>query len=183
MLHSCEQPWRVSLLGAHDRSPPRFPNVLVVATSNLTGAIDAAFIDRADIKQYVGPPGLDARYAILASCLAELGRAGVVALAPPGPLSLDELRPMVPRADTSFVLLARLTNVASVAAPHSLMLYALARECDGLSGRALRKLPLLAHALFAPSGADGRALEAAAFLRALHRAIAYERASRGALGQ
>ena len=54
----------------------RYKNALVLTTSNLTGAIDAAFVDRADIKQYVGPPGVAARYQILSSCLLELGRAG-----------------------------------------------------------------------------------------------------------
>ena len=54
----------------------RYKNALVLTTSNLTGAIDAAFVDRADIKQYVGPPGVAARYQILGSCLQELGRAG-----------------------------------------------------------------------------------------------------------
>ena len=34
------------------------PNVLVLTTSNITGAIDLAFVDRADIKAYVGPPGI-----------------------------------------------------------------------------------------------------------------------------
>ena len=33
------------------------PNVLILATSNLAAAVDAAFIDRADIKAYIGPPG------------------------------------------------------------------------------------------------------------------------------
>ena len=41
------------------------PNVLVLATSNLTGSIDRAFVDRADIKQYVGLPPLTAvRYML-----------------------------------------------------------------------------------------------------------------------
>lgn len=53
-----------------------YKNALVLTTSNLTTAIDAAFVDRADIKQYVGQPGVRARYMILATCLAELGRAG-----------------------------------------------------------------------------------------------------------
>ena len=35
-----------------------FPNVLVLTTSNITEAIDLAFVDRADIKAYIGPPGL-----------------------------------------------------------------------------------------------------------------------------
>ena len=30
------------------------PNVLILTTSNITGAIDLAFVDRADIKQYIG---------------------------------------------------------------------------------------------------------------------------------
>ena len=40
----------------------RYKNALVLTTSNLTGAIDAAFVDRADIKQYIGPPRASARY-------------------------------------------------------------------------------------------------------------------------
>ena len=55
----------------------RYKTALVVTTSNLTGAIDAAFVDRADIKQYVGPPGVAARYQILSSCLLELGRVAL----------------------------------------------------------------------------------------------------------
>lgn len=34
----------------------RFPNVLIMTTSNVTGTIDLAFVDRADIKHYVGHP-------------------------------------------------------------------------------------------------------------------------------
>ena len=36
-------------------------DVLVLATSNLSGAIDGAFLDRADLKLFIGPPGLRAR--------------------------------------------------------------------------------------------------------------------------
>jgi hypothetical protein len=56
----------------------RHPNVLVLTTSNLTEAVDVAFVDRADIKAFVGPPALPARYGILRSAVAELGRAGIV---------------------------------------------------------------------------------------------------------
>ena len=55
------------------------PNVMVLTTSNITEAIDLAFVDRADIKAYVGPPGLKARYEILRGAVAELKRAGLVA--------------------------------------------------------------------------------------------------------
>lgn len=40
---------------------------------------DIAFVDRADIKAYVGPPTLQARYEILRSCLQELIRTGILA--------------------------------------------------------------------------------------------------------
>jgi hypothetical protein len=47
---------------------------LVLTTSNITGAIDLAFVDRADIKQYIGPPTPSAIYKIYLSCLNELMR-------------------------------------------------------------------------------------------------------------
>jgi SpoVK/Ycf46/Vps4 family AAA+-type ATPase len=39
------------------------------------------FIDEisADIKQYIGPPSLAARYAIFKSCIDELSRVGILA--------------------------------------------------------------------------------------------------------
>ncbi len=51
-------------------------NVLIMTTSNITESIDTAFIDRADIKQYVGLPPPRAIYWILESCLKELIRVG-----------------------------------------------------------------------------------------------------------
>ncbi|ENN75932.1 hypothetical protein D910_08635 [Dendroctonus ponderosae] len=48
------------------------PNVLILATSNMTEAIDLAFVDRADIKQYLGLPSVPAIYKIYHSCLVEL---------------------------------------------------------------------------------------------------------------
>ena len=54
------------------------PNVLILTTSNITGAIDVAFVDRADIKQYIGLPSVRARYEILLSCIRELIRSNVL---------------------------------------------------------------------------------------------------------
>lgn len=42
-------------------------NVLVLTTSNITGSIDIAFVDRADIKQYIGPPSVNAIYDIFSN--------------------------------------------------------------------------------------------------------------------
>ncbi|CAI5994375.1 unnamed protein product [Closterium sp. NIES-65] len=54
------------------------PNVMVLTTSNLTHAIDLAFIDRADIKAFIGPPSLQGRYNMLHSSFCELQRVGIV---------------------------------------------------------------------------------------------------------
>ena len=56
----------------------RYPNVLVLATSNVTGVIDPAFLDRADIRLFIGPPSAPAIYTIFRSCLQELIRVGLV---------------------------------------------------------------------------------------------------------
>lgn len=53
-------------------------NVLILTTSNITDAIDIAFVDRADIKQFIGLPSHKARYEILRSCVFELMRVGIV---------------------------------------------------------------------------------------------------------
>lgn len=52
----------------------RFPNVLILTTSNLTEAIDLAFVDRADIKQYISLPNEQAIYKIYTTCIKELMR-------------------------------------------------------------------------------------------------------------
>lgn len=55
-----------------------YRNCMVLTTSNITGAIDVAFVDRADIKAYIGPPTVQARYEMLRSSLAELIKVGIV---------------------------------------------------------------------------------------------------------
>lgn len=54
-----------------------YPNVLILTTSNVTEAIDLAFVDRADIKQYIGLPQYRAIYKIYLSCLHELMRVRI----------------------------------------------------------------------------------------------------------
>ncbi|KAK9812040.1 hypothetical protein WJX73_000394 [Symbiochloris irregularis] len=53
-------------------------NVMVLTTSNITEAIDLAFLDRADIKAFIGPPSWQARYEILRSCITELQAKSVL---------------------------------------------------------------------------------------------------------
>ncbi|GJQ72210.1 hypothetical protein Trydic_g3301 [Trypoxylus dichotomus] len=56
----------------------RYSNVLVLATSNMTGTIDIAFVDRADIKQYLGLPSANAIFHIYQSCIEELIKTGII---------------------------------------------------------------------------------------------------------
>lgn len=51
-----------------------FSNVLILCTSNLSDAIDDAFVDRADVKQYIGNP---------VSCFLSFWFAFVVLIAGP----------------------------------------------------------------------------------------------------
>jgi hypothetical protein len=103
----------------------RLRNVLVLTTSNITAAIDDAFLDRADVRRYVGPPGARARYEILRTCLAELVRAGVVAvdgacLSTPAQAAAPAAAPATAAADamsdssSSVSALAAATAAASV---------------------------------------------------------------------
>eukprot|EP00249_Psilotum_nudum_P036438 c731_g1_i1 orf=200-1618(+) len=121
-----------------------WPNVVVLTTSNITGAIDLAFVDRADIKAYIGPPTVQARYEILRSCVNELCRVGILTE------FLDE-RKQVKLANYA-TLQAWLTNSRTAGEECkfcievSKCLLAAAQASQGLSGRALRKLPFLAYA-------------------------------------
>ncbi|KAH7918700.1 hypothetical protein BV22DRAFT_1024156, partial [Leucogyrophana mollusca] len=51
-------------------------NVLVMSTSNLARAIDSAFVDRADIIQYIDLPTREAIYEIPRSALWAFGQEG-----------------------------------------------------------------------------------------------------------
>ncbi|VDQ15390.1 unnamed protein product, partial [Trichobilharzia regenti] len=56
----------------------RFPNILILATSNITSLIDPAFLDRADLRIFIDTPSSPAIYSIYRSCLLELMRVGLI---------------------------------------------------------------------------------------------------------
>ncbi|XP_054847681.1 pachytene checkpoint protein 2 homolog isoform X1 [Eublepharis macularius] len=126
----------------------RFPNVVILTTSNITDKIDMAFVDRADIKQYIGPPPTAAIFKIYLSCLEELMKCQII-YPRQQLLTLRELE-----------VIGYVENDVSKL---SLILKEIARKSAGLSGRVLRKLPFLAHALYIQSPN----VTMAAFLRAL----------------
>ncbi|WCJ36141.1 hypothetical protein M5689_017357 [Euphorbia peplus] len=113
------------------------PNVIILTTSNITAAIDIAFVDRADIKAYVGPPTLQARYEILRSCLLELVRTGIISS------SQDSSALILPTYST---LKEKLNGCDVQETKLCKKLLEAAEACEGLSGRSLRKLPFLTHA-------------------------------------
>lgn len=134
-----------------------FSNVLILATSNLPGSLDCAFLDRADIKLRLPSPSLHARYMILLSSVSELVRVGIVRLptkssfiAGFGDISLDDTGK---RGEGLEDLLQRAAQAA-----------------EGMSGRGLRKLCVIAHA---ETGA-GKDIEMISFLQALRRAALRE---------
>lgn len=132
-----------------------YTNTLIITTSNITGAIDLAFVDRADIKQYVGFPSIGARYHILSSCLEELMRVRII---------YDQ---------TTFLdyhslkLLGKCENDAMKA---SFKLLEISSLCEGLSGRILRKLPFLAHSNFIQQSS----VDLNQFLEALQETVTQE---------
>lgn len=133
-----------ALLTSFD-SLKRFPNLLVLATTNLTQKVDSALVDRADLKIYIGPPSLKARFGILKSCLLELMRANVI---------FEEDLPDFGVDST---------------------LQAYARQTEGWSGRALRRLPLQAHARY---GLSSSTVSLEDFMSALAAGIEEEHESR-----
>ncbi|GAA5858012.1 hypothetical protein JCM5353_008163 [Sporobolomyces roseus] len=119
-------------------------NCLVMTTSNLSAAIDNAFIDRADIKQYIGLPPTAAVYWILQSCLNEIMRAGLIP-----PVQLYDYKTVNLNLSSGSFSAADLEELSKEERRDwncSSKLYNLAAKCQGMSGRTLRRLPVLAHA-------------------------------------
>ncbi|TVU15582.1 hypothetical protein EJB05_39111, partial [Eragrostis curvula] len=135
-----------------------WPNVIILTTSNITTAIDIAFVDRADIKAYVGPPTLQARYEILRSCIQELLRVGILTYPQGGSM------PCILNYSTLKEKKHCLESAEPNGAIHlSSLLHQAAELCEGLSGRSLRKLPFLAHA----SAANATSCDASTFMHTL----------------
>ncbi|KAI5118553.1 hypothetical protein M0805_002933 [Coniferiporia weirii] len=137
-------------------------NVLIMATSNLAKAIDSAFVDRADIAQFIDYPPSEAIYEILRSSLVELMKKGIVAeLDVPSSdsalLAYKVNAHLVPSADPEEqsairtldqLSLRSTTDQRELSRFTGSSLFAIAEKCKGVSGRSLRRLPVLAHARY-----------------------------------
>lgn len=124
----------------------KHPNVLVLTTSNLTSSIDSAFLDRADIKQYVGFPDVDGLAQIYMLMLRELIDVGLV---------VD--------SNCEFNLLKK-----SVQSDVYQQFERLLEGSKGLSGRTLKKIPFLAFVSLVQSPKKPGLMEC---LNAMHKAV------------
>ncbi|CAH0563536.1 unnamed protein product [Brassicogethes aeneus] len=133
----------------------KHPNVLIFCTSNMTNTIDVAFVDRADIKQYLGLPSMNATYKIYHSCLEELIKAQVIFC----DKNIEDVQNI---------------NKNECMDEVSKKLLEICKKSEGLSARCLRKIPFIAHALFVCS----KFVQINDFLDAMEKAIDREHAER-----
>ncbi|BES95226.1 thyroid hormone receptor interactor 13 [Nesidiocoris tenuis] len=105
-----------------------YPNVLTLSTSNITNAIDLAFVDRADLCVLIPNPSAFGVYSILYSCIEELVKAGIIQ------------GPCPPRIENHRVFG---TEIETNGCNRTFVDFC--RNCVGMSGRSLRKLPLRVH--------------------------------------
>lgn len=109
----------------------RYPNILILTTSNLNEAVDLAFIDRADIKQYISHITAPNIYKIYKSCLEELMRVGFI--------QEEVILPL----EKSQISNATSNETKPI---NNRDLYDLCVSSEGFSGRTLRKIPFLTYA-------------------------------------
>lgn len=126
----------------------KFPNVLVLTTSNVTQCIDQAFLDRADVIQYIGPPIVEAIYDIYCQALHELRRVEIIN-------NFADLIPidLLIEAENNEPIVHEVANIAKMS--------------FGLSGRTIRKIPFITHALFLQK----EKLDIMEFLTAMQEAV------------
>jgi len=189
-----------AMLTAIDRLQ-KFPNVLILTTTNMSGGttgdtpvLDLAFMDRADVKQYIGLPPLEARYEILRSCTLELIRCGIVILIMDATSNhsnetktvslennahtsngvLPSYKGLCAYLSDSGTSIPNGTSSFSVASLPMMKLLHCSQLADTLSGRSLRKLPFQTHAQFIRS----TTVSLADFLDALSQGVLKELSSR-----
>lgn len=117
------------ILGEIDKLK-QFPNVLVLATSNVTKVIDEAFLDRSDLCLLIDTPTKKAIYVILRNGFLELIQVGII-VDSVIPVDVDELE---------------FTDCAK-----SKQLWEICVKCSGSSGRKLNRILFVVHALYVKS--------------------------------
>lgn len=155
-----------------------------MCTSNLIEAIDPAFVDRMDVKQLIPCPSPSAIYEIFRSCLNELIRSGTIETdatptSPHPPSSpFADGRPDGHRASSPWTVLDHVPEWAEMRERLPLQpdspgskTWALAQRCVGLSGRSLRRLPVLGLAKYTWGGACSLSEAVAALTAAVEQEL------------
>ncbi|KAL0216405.1 hypothetical protein P9112_008589 [Eukaryota sp. TZLM1-RC] len=128
----------------------KLPNVLIMCTTNITAAVDLAFVDRADLKLFLGLPPPRIVYTLFSQSIDSLMNSGLIKKCKLASWD-DRQENEVGKA---------LEDVANVA--------------HGFSGRALRKLPFIAFAFYSRTSS----MNLLEFLDSLKRAIIIEKNNR-----
>jgi SpoVK/Ycf46/Vps4 family AAA+-type ATPase len=133
-------------------------------TGNLIHAVDSAFLDRVDVKQFIPNPTPLASYEIFRSSLNELLRCGVIVNDKDKDAAVESIESRYADTDSGErypitsdmpTIVSRIgyfpsseeVNVFCYDGKKNLeawKLWEIAEKCNGLSGRTLRRLPLLA---------------------------------------
>ena len=116
----------------------KYANVLILTTSNVTGTIDLAFVDRADLKKYIGLPSVDAIKLMLRGSIEELIDKHVL-----NGVLLSE---------KTFKYAKDIAKTDKAQFDNTYKLNSLAENCVGFSGRTIRKLPVLSLAKMIENG-------------------------------
>lgn len=142
-----------------------YPNVLILATSNVTGTIDAAFADRADLKLFVPHPSKFGIYEILRTCICELIRCNLIE----GNVN-DFFEAVIFKKLSTSDRKSDGDSMTEVM-KKSEQLMNVARMCIGFSGRTLRKIPFLTSTKFVNSAIPSvdKFLEAMIFVIEKHK--------------
>ncbi|KGM91543.1 cytochrome c1, heme protein, mitochondrial [Paracoccidioides brasiliensis Pb18] len=175
-----------AILTALDRLRHR-PNVVVLCTSNLTTALDSAFLDRVDIKQFIPYPTSRVIYEIYRSCLENLSECGLIHGSTFDVIRVEQDNPatelkyvscpaetLVLPSHTELVLWYQLF-------PESIpkQLADVAEASVGLSGRSLRRLPVLSLVLHT----DHASCSIEQAVRALARGVEEEKRATAEAGE
>lgn len=114
-----------------------YHNTLLLTTSNMTEMIDEAFIDRVDLKQFVGLPNEECRYEIFKGCVEELMEKGIV----------DDSS-KIPNYQRIKELVKNEKDLMNQEFTNGKELLTCVELSKGFSGRCLRKIPFQAYAYF-----------------------------------
>ncbi|GAW81158.1 AAA family ATPase [Plasmodium gonderi] len=114
-----------------------YHNTLILTTSNISEMIDDAFIDRVDLKQYIGLPNEKCRYEIYKDCIDELVEKGIIDFSSKI-LNYEQIQRSMKNE----------TDKAREELIYGLELMKCSRMSEGFSGRCMRRIPFQAYAYF-----------------------------------